>query len=163
MGYDVVSTGIEGLSGKDTDRPLLQEIITMVNHKRVDNVFVVKLDRLSRDVEDSCKLGKMFVKKGITLHLVTEGGTVDLSDPYQEMMYIMRSAMGQFERRRISMNTRFALARKRDLGERISRRAPYGFRFENGKVVTDADEQRVIQKIHRLNMKDFQRERLLRV
>ncbi len=91
------------------------------------------------------------LKKGVTLHLVTEGGAVDLSDPSQEMMFTMRAAFGTFERKRIGMNTRFAMARKRDLNERISRHAPYGYTFDGDSVVENPVEQATIAKIRELN------------
>ncbi|MFA6221442.1 MAG: recombinase family protein [Desulfomonilaceae bacterium] len=151
-GYEVVHTGIESISGKDTEhRPILQNILEMANKRRINHLLVVKLDRLSRDTEDSLRIGKMLAKKHVGLHLVTEGGEVDLSDPNQEAMFTMRAMMGRFERRRISLNTKFALARKRDLGQRISRHAPYGYRFKGDKLVINSHEQGVIKRIQELN------------
>jgi site-specific DNA recombinase len=161
MGYDVVFTGIEGKSGKDTDRLELQRILSLVNKKTIQNILTVKLCRLSRDVEDSCRMGKSFAKKGVVLHLVTEGGPVDLSDPSQEMLFVMRSAMGQFERKRISMNTKFALARKREKGERISLKAPYGYKFVDNKVIVNPAEQHVIARIRHLNAEGYSERKLI--
>jgi site-specific DNA recombinase len=150
-GLEVVYTGVEGESAKDTDRPELQTILKMVAQKKISHVILVKLDRLSRDVEDGCRIGKMLAKKGATLHLVAEGGRVDLSDPSQEMMFHMRISLGRFERRRIAMNTKMAMAHKRDKNERISGQAPYGYKFENNMVVEDETEQSVIQRVHTLH------------
>ena len=161
LGLEVIYTGVEGLSGKDTDRPELQTILGMVSKKSVNHILVVKLDRLSRETEDAIRLAKSFAKKGVTLHLVTEGGPVDLTDASQEMMFTMRAAFGTFERKRIAMNTRFALARKRDLGERISRQAPYGYRFEDGKVVVCPDEQVVIVKIRQLMAEGYSERKVI--
>ncbi len=161
MGYDVVFTGVEAESAKDTNRPELQAVMAMVSKKKISHVLVVKLDRLSRDVEDSCRMGKLFAKKGVILHLVSEGGAVDLLDPAQEMLFHMRASMGRFERRRISLNTRFALARKRDLCERISRQAPYGYMFQDGKVVTCDDEQAVIAKVRQLVAEGYSERKLI--
>ena len=151
LGFQVVYSAVEGLSGKDTDRPELQKVIALVAKKRIGHILVVKLDRLSRETEDAIRLAKSFGKKGVTLHLVTEGGPVDLTDASQEMMFTMRAAFGTFERKRIAMNTRFALSRKRDLGQRISRHAPFGYRFKNGKVVVNSHEQAIIKRIRELH------------
>jgi DNA invertase Pin-like site-specific DNA recombinase len=151
MGYNVVYTGIEAESAKDCNRPELQKIMELVSKKQISHVLTVKLCRLSRETEDAIRLGKMFAKKGVTLHLVTEGGPVDLTDPSQEMMFTMRAAMGQFERRRISLNTKFGMARKRDLGQKISGSAPYGHSFVNGMVVVNPDEQKIISRIQELH------------
>lgn len=87
----------------------------------------------------------------VKLHLVSEGGPVDLADPSQELLFTMRASLGTFERRRISLNTKFALDRKKQLGERISGQAPYGYKFINGKVVVDNNEQQIIKRIHQLH------------
>jgi site-specific DNA recombinase len=151
MGYDVIYIGIEAESAKDTNRPELQKIMELVSKKQISQICVVKLDRLSRETDDAIRLGKMFAKKGVTLHLVTEGGPVDLSDPSQELLFTMRAGMGKFERRRISINTKFGMARKRDLGQKISGSAPYGYQFDNGMVVVNPDEQYIISRIHELH------------
>jgi site-specific DNA recombinase len=155
MGYSVIFIGIEGLSGKNTDRPELQVVLEMVSKKRVNHVLTVKLDRLSRETEDAISIGKLLAKKNVGLHLVSEGGLVDLTDPAQEMMFTMRAAMGKFERRRIALNTKTALSHKRDLGERISRRAPFGFKFENNMVVENPDEQKIIARVFELRNQGF--------
>ncbi len=151
LGYDVVFTGIEAESAKDCNRPELQKILELVSKKQISQICVVKLDRLSRETDDAIRLGKLFAKKGVTLHLVTEGGPVDLTDPSQELLFTMRAGMGKFERRRISVNTKFGMARKRELGQRISRRAPFGFMFDNDMVVVNPAEQSIIARIHELN------------
>lgn len=161
IGITVIHSGVEGESAKDTDRPELQVILSMVAKKKIQHLLVVKLDRLSRETEDAIRLGKMLSKKGVTLHLVAEGGPVDLSDASQEMLFTMRAAMGQFERKRIAMNTKFALGRKRDLGERISLHAPYGFMFIEGKVVENPCEQLVIARINYLHCLGFSDRKLI--
>lgn len=97
MDYDVVYTGIEGLSDKDTDKPELQHILSLVNKKAINHVLMIKLDRLSRDTEDSLRIGKMVTKKSVGLHLVMEGGFQDLNDPAVEAMFIMRAELGTVE------------------------------------------------------------------
>ena len=156
MKYEIVYTGAEGLSGKDTEnRPELQIILNMVIKKAVNHVVVVKLDRLSRENEDNIRMGKMFAQKGAILHLAAEGGPVDLTDPSQELLFNMRSALGQFERKRIAMNTKFALSRKRDLGQRISRHAPYGYKFKGDQLVVNKHEQRIVSRIQELNSNGY--------
>ena len=65
------------------------------------------------------------------------------------MAYI-RAGLNQRERKLIGYRTRKALAHKKDKGERISRYAPFGYHFENGMVVEDLHEQRIITRIMEL-------------
>lgn len=151
MGYEVIHTAIEAQTAKDADRPQLQAILAMASKKQIQAIIVVKLDRLSRDVEDSARIGKMLAKKGVSLHLVSEGGLVDLSDPSQEMLFHMRSSMALFERKRISLNTKFALARKKEMGKKVGKDAPFGYMFLDDNVVVNAEEQNVITKVKSLH------------
>jgi len=58
--------------------------------------------------------------------------------------------MAAWEREIISERTKIALAVKREKKERISGRAPYGYRFENGALVIDRLEQATLTKIREL-------------
>ena len=102
MGFEVVYTGIEAESAKDEDRPILQAILDMVAKKQITHILTVKLCRLHRETENAIRLGKLLAKKHVGLHLVTEGGAVDLSDPSQEMMFTMRAAMADRKSTRLN-------------------------------------------------------------
>jgi DNA invertase Pin-like site-specific DNA recombinase len=56
------------------------------------------------------------------------------------------AATAEFERDVIAERTRTALAYKRSRGERVSRHAPFGSRFEGDRLVPDGKEQRAIQR-----------------
>lgn len=156
LGLDVIQIGIEGISAKDEDhRPEFQSIMELVSKKKITHLLTVKLDRLNRETEDAVRLGKQCARKGVTLHLVTEGGVVDLSDPAQEMMFTMRAAMATFERKRIALNTKFALARKRETGGRVSGHPPYGYAFQGDNVVANPEEQSVIHRIQELHRQGY--------
>jgi len=162
MGFEVIDRRSEGLSGKDTNRPEFQQILTLVAKKKVQHVLVVKWDRVSRDDDNYVGiLRKLFVKNDVKLHLTTEGGFIDLTDDAAVFMLKMRANLAWFERRRISSNTKFGMARKRDKGERISRQAPYGYRFEDGKVVVCPEEQVVITKIRQLMAEGYSERKVI--
>lgn len=146
-GLDVVKVGVEAESAKDTDRPELQAILKMVAQKKVTHIITIKLDRLTRDVHDGAGIAKTLAKKGCSLHLVSEGGYIDFTDPASEAMYNMRLSMGQFERRRISLNTKLAMDHLKSENRKASRFAPYGYQFEGSDVVANPEEQSTISRI----------------
>ena len=162
MGFDVVHFGIESISAKDEGhRPEFLEIVRLITGKRINHLLTVKLDRLNRETEDAIRLGKKCAAKGVKLHLVSEGGEVDLTDPAQEMLFTMRAAMATFERKRIGLNTKFALARKRETGGRVSRYAPYGFMFQGDNVVPNLAEQRIIKRIQKLHAQGYSERKMI--
>ena len=51
----------EGISGKDiNNRPSLQEMLTDIKNKKVNNVLVFKIDRLTRSTKDLIDLIELF-------------------------------------------------------------------------------------------------------
>ena len=53
-----------------------------------------------------------------------------------------------------------ALAVKRSRGERVSRRAPMGFRFEGDRIVEDAGERAVLDRVRVLRARGLPLQRL---
>jgi site-specific DNA recombinase len=150
-GLKVVFVGIESESAKDTNRAVFKQIEQLIARKQIQHVATVKQDRLNRDAEDSSRIFKLMDKKNVTPHFVCEGGKKDLKDPNVRFMLGINGLLSEHERSKISLNTRIALSHKRDLGQRVSGSAPYGYQFVNGLVVKNADEQSVITKIHELH------------
>lgn len=66
-----------GWSGKNLERPGLQQLLGMVEAGHVQNVLVWRLDRLSRNLGDLILLADRFGQAGVALHSFTE--KLDLS------------------------------------------------------------------------------------
>ena len=152
LNYELIDTAIDaGISGKSTDRPGLQRILSLVNNKKIQHIITLKLDRLSRKTLDALSLMDLLTKKKVQLHLVAENGSVNSDNADDEFMLTLKAGFAQLERKKIGERTKFALDRKRQLGERISLNAPYGNMFVDGKVVDNPEEQRTIVRIHKLH------------
>src|SRR4051794_1560369 len=63
----------EGRSGKDLNRPAIQELMSRVESGEVANVVVWRLDRLSRDSADLSRLIRLFDEKCVSVHSISEG------------------------------------------------------------------------------------------
>ena len=61
-----------GESGKNLDRPGMQRLLALVEHREVDAVIIAKLDRLTRNVKDLANLLELFERRGIHLLSVAE-------------------------------------------------------------------------------------------
>lgn len=66
----------DGKSGRTTDRPAFQELLTLIKEKPVDAVIIYKIDRFARNVGDFSNIRKEFKKVGIKLLSVSENGDV---------------------------------------------------------------------------------------
>lgn len=86
------------LSGKDTNRPQLQE---MIKHARKgDTVYVHSLDRLGRNLVDLRDIVNQLNVKGVTVSFLKENLTFtsDKQNPMQELLFNIMGAFAQFER-----------------------------------------------------------------
>lgn len=139
-----------GFSGKSiAGRPGIQRVLELVKPGKVDNVVILKLDRLARKVKEAVEIADLLQKKSVALHSITE--RLDTGSASGRLFYNILSAMSQWEREVIAERTRSALAVKRDKGERISRHAPYGYAVDSeGNLVKVDGEQATIAKIQEL-------------
>jgi site-specific DNA recombinase len=91
-----------GRSGKDLDRPGLQQVLSMVSDGHVSHVLVWRLDRLSRDLGDLLLLADTFGKADVALHSFSE--KIDVSSATGRMFYSVLGAFAQFYREQLAEN-----------------------------------------------------------
>lgn len=86
-----------GYSGKNMNRPALQQLLAVCRSAEVSSVVVWKLDRLSRSLRDTLSIIEdVFQPRGITLVSVTE--SIDTSTPSGRMMLNLLASFAQLER-----------------------------------------------------------------
>lgn len=130
---DFSLTNIEvdaGLSGKNTDRAGLQNILRMVENGEVGAVIVYKLDRLSRKVTDTLEMIEHFEKLGVAFHSIQE--KVDTKSAIGKFFLTITAAFAQMERDVISERTVMALKEKRRQGK-LAGNVPFGFTLADDK------------------------------
>ena len=84
----------EKVSGKNTDREQLQEMLSFV--REGDTVYVHDLSRLARSTKDLLELVDLFSKKNVKLVSVKEN--IDSNTPMGKLMLTMVGAIHEFER-----------------------------------------------------------------
>lgn len=72
---------IEKVSGKDTNRPKLQEMIAYI--REGDTVYIHDFSRLARSTKDLLELIELLSKKGV--HLVSNKENLDTSTPTRKV------------------------------------------------------------------------------
>ena len=85
---------IEKISGKNTNRPKLQELLAKV--QAGDVIHIHDFSRLSRSVADLLKLVEMLQAKGV--HLISNKENLDTATPTGKLMLTMIGAINEFER-----------------------------------------------------------------
>lgn len=98
LGEDVERLFSEKVSGKNTDRPALLEMITFV--REGDEVVVYSIDRLARDLRDLQTLTQQLNDKGVRVTFLTErlSFSADADDAFARLQLQMMGAFAEFER-----------------------------------------------------------------
>jgi DNA invertase Pin-like site-specific DNA recombinase len=104
-----------------------------------------KRDRIARDVVVAATVEQMAREAGAKV--VTADGVAVEDTPEGMLLRGLMDLFAQYERAVIRARTRAALAVIRSKGERYSRRAPLGFRFEGGRLVEDPAERDTLARV----------------
>jgi site-specific DNA recombinase len=109
----------EGVSAKTTNRPGIQHLLNLIEHRAVQAVIVYKLDRLTRSVKDLNTLVECFEKKGVALVSLQE--SLDATTATGRLMMNLLASVSQWEREVIGERTRDAMQHLKAQGKVYSR------------------------------------------
>jgi site-specific DNA recombinase len=108
----------------------------MVEQGHVSNVFVWRLDRLSRNLGDLILLADTLGKHEVGLHSFTE--KLDLSSATGRMFYNILGAFAQFYREQLAENVRLGMNQAARQGKWVNR-PKFGYDLVGGELVPNAD------------------------
>lgn len=96
-------------SGKDTERPALQEMLLYI--REGDQLWVHSMDRLSRSLDDLRRTVKELTARGVLVKFVKEGLTFDGDDSaMSQLLLSVMSAVSEFELAHIGSRQREGIA-----------------------------------------------------
>ena len=116
-----------GVSAATLDRPGVARVLALVRTRKVEAILIAKLDRLTRSVRDLADLLEDLSQKHVAL--VSASESLNTETAGGRMVLNVMMSVAQWEREVIGERTRDAMAVKRDRRERISKIAPFGYRF----------------------------------
>ena len=123
----------EGWSGKNLDRPAMQELLGLIEAGHVGHLVIWRWDRLSRDQGDFSTLVKVFERCGVKVHSVNEGD-LDPTTASGKMQIGVHGVFAQYYRDHIVENVRMGMRQAAETG-RWQNRAPTGYDMVNGELV----------------------------
>ena len=135
----------EGESGAK-ERPGFDEIVYgEVSNPPYESVVVAKSDRVARDIEIYYYYNMLLRKKNITLISIAEDfGKFGV---FSDMLESFTLCVAKMERENINKRTSAGRAVKSSKGGYSGGRAPMGYRIENGGLVIDENEAKVVRFI----------------
>ena len=141
--YKVYNDG--GYSGKDMERPALQDLIQDI--KKVDKVVVYKLDRLSRNQRDTLMLIEdVFLKNNVDFVSMSEN--FDTSTPFGRFMIGILSTFAQLEREQIKERMSMGKDARAKEGRWHGGTLPIGYDYVDGQLVPDDEVSLQIREIY---------------
>lgn len=136
----------EGASGKDLERPGLQQLLELTKDAKDESVVVYKLDRLSRRTRDLLFLIEDVFRQGNT-RLLSLTEKIDTNTAMGKFFLTLMAGLAQMERELISERTRSALQFKKQKGERLGT-TPLGYRTrKDGALVPLPREMATVRRI----------------
>ena len=148
---DVELVGVyidEGLSGKNTVRPGLQNALAEVRgHKGA--LVVYSLSRLSRSTRDTLTISEQLDKAGADLVVLVE--KIDTTTASGRMVFRMLAAMNEFEREQLAERTSQAMQHMKAQGRRVGS-IPHGYKLatDGEHIEPDSREQEVLRQVAEL-------------
>lgn len=95
--YDIEKWYVEKVSGKDTNRPKLQEMLDFV--REGDTVYIHDFSRLARSTKDLLEILEELTAKGVTL--ISNKENLDTSTATGKLMLTVIAAINEFERQNL--------------------------------------------------------------
>ena len=146
----------KGYSGKNTDRPQFQEMLSAIRNGEIKRVICYKLDRISRSILDFTTLMEELQKYGVEFVSCTE--KFDTSTPMGRAMLNICIVFAQLERETIQQRVTDAYNARSRKGFYMGGRVPYGYRLEpymlDGKktshYIVEPKEAKIINLIYSL-------------
>ena len=104
---------LDKLSGKDTQRPQLQEMLSFV--REGDQVIVESISRFARSTKDLLELMEILKSKGVGF--VSQKEAIDTSTPTGQFMLTVFGALAQLERENILQRQKEGIAIAKEEGK----------------------------------------------
>ena len=149
--YEVEQVYSEKISGKNTDRPQLKEMLSFI--RKGDTLVIESYSRLARSTADLIKLVEQLNAKGV--NLISDKEHIDTTTPQGKLMFTIFAGLAEFERTCLLERQREGIAEAQKQGK-YKGRQPIKIDFEQFKAVYTKwrnDEITARQAMAELNVK----------
>lgn len=118
-------------SGANRVRPQLEKLLSMLGEG--DTILVVKLDRLSRSLQDLLTIAREIEKKGAHLRSLQDP-LIDTTSPNGKLIFGIFAVLAEYERDLIRARTLDGLAAARARGQRLGRQEALNLEQKNNLI-----------------------------
>ena len=141
-GAEVTVFEDEGFSGKDLQRPRLQQMLALARRGQLDCIVCYRLDRISRSVGDFSRLIEELSSLGVAFVSIRE--QFDTSTPMGRAMLYIASVFAQLERETIAQRVRDNMLELSRQGRWLGGAPPTGYRADKQMLPLPEGKMRTV-------------------
>ncbi len=141
-----------GFSAGSLNRPALELMLRDAQENKFNIILVYKIDRFSRKLKDLIMILEDLKSKKINFTSVTE--QIDTTSAMGEAFFQIIGVFAQLERGMVKERVELAFERKIKIGEALFR-APFGYVYQNKKLVPDPKNATKIREIFEMWARDI--------
>ena len=129
-GVDRVITDIE--SGLSNEREGMNELLSLIDEKRITEVVATRIDRLGRDACATDALILLAGRRGVTIRTL-DNGVVESETPTGFLLSRLTTSLAEMESKMLSLRIKKALEQRRKTHKPCRGTAPWGYQISTDK------------------------------
>lgn len=140
-----------GISAKNIkDRPEINRLIEDIKTRKINNVLIYKLDRLTRSVKDLISLIELFEEYDCTVSSLTE--KLETSNAVGRMFVKIIGIFAEFERENLAERVSFGYEQKTREGNYTNTNGVNGYEYIVGKghLMVNKKEREIVNRIYEM-------------